>query len=97
MNIDHFKHINDQLGSGVGDAVLTEVSARLGFIANSNDIVARLSGDEFMRVARDVDDVIKADLLAEKIKKVFHQPINFSAQQHFITLSIGISMYPIDG
>ena len=97
MNIDHFKHINDQLGSGVGDAVLTEVSARLGFIANSNDIVARLSGDEFMLVARDVDDVIKADLLAEKIKKVFHQPINFSAQQHFITLSIGISMYPIDG
>jgi diguanylate cyclase (GGDEF)-like protein len=97
IDIDHFKQMNDQLGNGVGDAVLTEFSSRLEFIANSNDAIGRVFGDEFILLARDVDDVIKADLLAERIKKIFQQPIEFADQQHFITLSVGIAMYPIDG
>lgn len=97
MDIDHFKQMNDQLGQGAGDALLTAFSARLEFAAKSTDIVARISGDEFVFVACDVDDVIKADLLAEKMKKHLQQPIEFAGQQHFLTVSIGVAMYPIDG
>lgn len=97
MDIDYFKQLNDQLGQGGGDAILTEFAARLEFAAKNSDLVARISGDEFIFVARDVDDVIKADLLAEKIKKHLQQPIEFSGQQQFITVSLGIAMYPIDG
>ncbi|MCJ8337696.1 MAG: bifunctional diguanylate cyclase/phosphodiesterase [Pseudomonadales bacterium] len=97
MDIDYFKQMNDQLGQGAGDAILTEFAARLEFAAKNSDLVARISGDEFIFVARDVDDVIKADLLAEKIKKHLQQPIEFAGQQQFITVSLGIAMYPIDG
>ncbi len=97
MDIDHFKQMNDQLGQGAGDALLSAYSARLEFAAKSTDIVARISGDEFVFVACDVDDVIKADLLAEKMKKHLQQPIEFAGQQHFLTVSIGVAMYPIDG
>ncbi|NRA20758.1 MAG: bifunctional diguanylate cyclase/phosphodiesterase [Oceanospirillaceae bacterium] len=97
MDIDHFKHINDQLGQGAGDVILTEFSARLALSAKSTDLIARISGDEFVFVARDVDDVIKADLLADKLKKHLQQPIEFAGQQHFLTISMGVAMYPIDG
>ncbi|NQZ29768.1 MAG: bifunctional diguanylate cyclase/phosphodiesterase [Oceanospirillaceae bacterium] len=97
MDIDHFKHVNDQLGQGAGDAILSEFSARLEASAKSSDLVARISGDEFVFVAHEVDDVIKADLLAEKIKKHLQQPIEYAGQQHFLTLSMGVAMYPIDG
>ncbi|MFT5708771.1 MAG: diguanylate cyclase (GGDEF)-like protein, partial [Oceanospirillaceae bacterium] len=97
MDIDHFKQINDALGHGTGDAILTEFSARLEFAAKSNDLITRVSGDEFIFVAREVDDVIKADLLAEKLKKHLQQPIEHAGRQHFITVSIGVAMYPIDG
>lgn len=97
MDIDHFKHVNDQLGQGAGDVILSEFSARLEASAKSSDIVARISGDEFVFVAREVDDVIKADLLAEKLKKHLQQPIEYAGQQHFLTLSMGVAMYPIDG
>jgi len=97
MDIDHFKHLNDQLGQGAGDVILTEFSARLEMAAKSTDLVARISGDEFVYVAHEVDDVIKADLLADKLKKQLQQPIEFAGQQHFLTLSMGIAMYPIDG
>jgi len=97
MDIDNFKKMNDQLGQGAGDALLTTFSSRLEFAAKSTDLVARISGDEFVFVAREVDDVIKADLLAEKLKKLLQQPIEFAGQQHFVTVSMGVAMYPIDG
>lgn len=97
MDIDHFKQMNDALGHGAGDTILTEFSARLEFAAKNTDLIARISGDEFVFVAREVDDVIKADLLAEKLKKHLQQPIEFAGQQHFITVSMGVAMYPIDG
>lgn len=97
MDIDHFKQMNDQLGHGVGDAILTEFSKRLEDSTKNTDLAARISGDEFIFVSRDVADVIKADLLAEKLKKHLQQPIEYGGQQHFITVSMGIAMYPIDG
>jgi diguanylate cyclase (GGDEF)-like protein len=97
MDIDHFKHMNDQLGQGAGDTILTTFAHRLERAVKHNDLIARISGDEFVIVARDVDDAIKADLLAEKLKKNLQQPIDFLGQQHFVSVSIGVAMYPIDG
>jgi len=97
MDIDHFKHMNDQLGQGAGDTILTSFAHRLERAVKPNDLMARISGDEFVIVTKDVDDAIKADLLAEKLKKNLQQPIDFLGQQHFVSVSIGVAMYPIDG
>jgi len=47
IDLNHFKHINDRFGHGVGDRVLVEVAQRLRATVRSRDLVARLSGDEF--------------------------------------------------
>ena len=97
IDIDRFKQINDSLGHTAGDALLVDFANRLVKSSRDTDIVARLAGDEFVIVLRNVGDVIQADLLAEKLQKVIQQPFFLDGRQHLMTASIGIAMYPVDG
>jgi diguanylate cyclase (GGDEF)-like protein/PAS domain S-box-containing protein len=47
LDLDHFKEVNDTLGHGVGDALITEIAELLGEGLHGDDLVARLGGDEF--------------------------------------------------
>lgn len=97
IDIDHFKQVNDSIGHVAGDQLLIEFAERLQSSARDSDIVARLAGDEFVLVLRNVGDVIQADLLAEKLRARLQQPYLLEGRQHVISASIGIAMFPVDG
>ena len=50
VDIDHFKHVNDEHGHGIGDVVICEVARRLSHAVRQNDLVVRWGGEEFLGV-----------------------------------------------
>jgi diguanylate cyclase (GGDEF)-like protein/PAS domain S-box-containing protein len=99
IDLDKFKNINDSLGHPVGDSVLQEVACRLKAAVREEDLVARLSGDEFIVVLTVLDqerDVagLKAGEVSEKIRTLVSQPIMRKQMELRITCSVGVVVYP---
>ncbi|MGE7093270.1 EAL domain-containing protein [Lysinibacillus sp. NPDC048646] len=97
LDLDRFKLINDTLGHAVGDTILVEVATRLQTLLKNKDIIARYGGDEFIITLTNVKNVREAAKFAEQIIQTIEQPMDINGQKIFISTSIGISMYPVDG
>jgi diguanylate cyclase (GGDEF)-like protein len=97
LDLDHFKVINDTLGHDAGDELLCEVARRLQTCLRESDLVARISGDEFVVVLPEVEDRVLVETVAGKIIDIVAQPYNIAGRQCKVTASIGISIYPDDG
>lgn len=97
VDLDRFKLINDTLGHHVGDLVLQEVARRLQECVRQSDTVARLGGDEFTLILTDLNDMVNAERVAQKLMEALDTPLILPDQTIHITPSIGISFYPNDG
>lgn len=96
MDLDRFKFINDSLGHDVGDKLLIAVAHRLTEQIREQDTVCRTGGDEFVILLPDTD-ADGAAHVAEKIVQAMALPFNVDSNQLFVTLSIGISVFPDNG
>jgi diguanylate cyclase (GGDEF)-like protein/PAS domain S-box-containing protein len=96
IDLDHFKTINDSLGHQAGDRLLKQVAARLKRCERKSDILARLSGDEFVMVLSGVRDVQGVACVAEKIVTSLARPYRAGDRVLSTSCSIGISIYPTD-
>lgn len=94
LDLDDFKRINDTRGHAAGDMLLKELSERLVSCVREDDMVVRLAGDEFIVVLNDVAAYEDVNDVARKILYVLREPFSFSLH---VTVSIGVSLYPIDG
>jgi diguanylate cyclase (GGDEF)-like protein len=101
LDLDRFKNVNDTLGHSAGDQVLLQAAERLTQVARANDTVARLGGDEFLIVMADVEPGRSAEKAAERVAetalKSFCDPFPVNGQEFFVSVSIGISVFPDDG
>ncbi|HEY3698360.1 MAG TPA: EAL domain-containing protein [Spongiibacteraceae bacterium] len=97
IDLDRFKAINDALGHQAGDLLLQEIARRLRACSRVSDVVARLSGDEFVMLVQEVDDKQQASAVARKVIAEVMKPIILRAQECRVTASIGICLYPDDG
>lgn len=97
LDLDHFKHINDSLGHEVGDHLLQSVAKRLQACVRQSDTVSRQGGDEFVVLLAEVEEVHDAVLSARKLMESMAKPHHIGDHQLYVSLSIGISLYPDDG
>ena len=95
--LDRFKLINDTLGHEVGDQLLKKTAQQLQATVHNNNTVARIGGDEFAIVIPDISNTNEIITLAEKIIDSLSGPLLLNEHEVFVTLSTGISLYPLDG
>lgn len=96
INLDRFKQINDSLGRPAGDKLLCTVARRMLAQVRPQDIVGRLSGDEFV-VALPNCSSPEAVGFVERLQTLLAQPLEIDRLTLTCSASCGISMFPADG
>ena len=98
LDLDDFKWVNDNLGHGMGDLVLQQLSARLLECVRHSDTVARIGGDEFVVLVQNLgasraEALEQVGVLAKKIESAMLPAFHLGAQSHALTVSIGAAVF----
>ena len=92
-DIDHFKTVNDTHGHAAGDEVLRAMAKRLkNVLRTSDDLAARIGGDELLVVLHGVQDLQNAAEIAEKLRVAAADPVETPVGQVCATMSIGVTL-----
>jgi diguanylate cyclase (GGDEF)-like protein len=97
LDLDAFKHVNDSLGHDVGDKLLQSVADRLSGCVRSSDTVSRLGGDEFVVLLAEIAQPEDAAVAVARMLEAVSAPHHIDDHELHITISIGVSLYPMDG
>ncbi len=97
VDLDRFKYVNETLGHSAGDVLLKEVASRLAQCVRPGDTVARLAGDEFALILSDMASVDDVGLIVQKIMGCGAKPYMSQGHEYFMSMSLGIALYPLDG
>ncbi len=94
--VNRFKTINDIHGYEMGDAVLKEIGSRLSVFKTENSIVARISGDEFVLVYKNMQES-EIQKVNEKVNKLFTNKIMIGGYEFQISIRKALCLYPKNG
>lgn len=97
LDMDNFKRVNDTLGHVFGDELLRECARRLKLNIRESDFISRISGDEFLILFKNADDLNAALLVIDRMLETFNDAFYIGNSALNMTASIGISMFPSDG
>lgn len=96
-DLDMLTSVNDMHGHNMGDAILKQVALILQKHTQDRGVAARFESDKFLLMLPYLTDNMEAIELAENILKEFSHSIHINEQDFFITVSLGLSFYPLCG
>ena len=91
-DVDRFKEVNDRHGHAVGDEVLRAVGRRLRNAVGARDLVARLSGDEFLVLLDQSCSLADADAVALRVDRAASQPVRTGCLHVPVGVSVGAAV-----
>jgi diguanylate cyclase (GGDEF)-like protein len=94
IDIDGFKHVNDNLGHAAGDQLLRVVGERLQSTVRDHDTVGRLGGDEFVVLVESAEGEETLNLLADRLTERLREPVELKDGRKLfsVTVSIGVAI-----
>jgi diguanylate cyclase (GGDEF)-like protein len=97
IDLDSFKHINDYYSPAIGDALLAKVARRISDRITESDLLARITGDEFVLLIDAADDEQQLQASIAGITEALRQPFYIDGFEVFTSASIGVSIFPDHG
>lgn len=97
IDLDNFKYINDQLGHDSGDLVIVKAAEFIREALRDSDVAARMGGDEFIVMLKDIRDLNETISIVKNILANFQKPIVVNGKECTITCSIGVACFPEHG
>lgn len=97
INIDQFSYINLLYGYRIGDQLLIDIANRIKHKLRSKDSIYRFSGDVYILLIRDIEEVEIVINIVDRVFDMIRQPFMIEGKEISITASFGISLYPDDG
>lgn len=97
LDFDNFKLVNDTYGHNKGDLLIQAASERLASCLRTEDTIARLGGDEFVILLEGLETAKYAAVVAKRLITAMEAPFSIGGSDLFVTVSIGIAVYPNDG
>lgn len=97
LDLDRFKGINDTLGHRSGDKLLKTLAKRLEACISKTDTLARIGGDEFVIILVGASHEEAITSVTKRILTLISEPLTIDGHEIYITGSIGIALYPMDG
>ncbi|MBB1487027.1 sensor domain-containing diguanylate cyclase [Oceanospirillum sediminis] len=94
MDLDGFKPVNDTYGHLLGDKLLIALARKLSGAVKQQDLIARVGGDEFLVLLKDIEDDQQALAVAERLIALICEPIVLDGHELHLGASIGIAVYP---
>lgn len=91
IDLDNFKEINDTLGHHLGDLIIKAMAQRLRSVVPQQDLVARMSGDEFIVV---LTNIVEVEHFAEKVRTALTGDYEVGQGSVWASASIGIALFP---
>jgi len=91
LDLDRFKYINDTAGHTAGDQLLVEISRRLSSRLRASDHIARMGGDEYAVILRNVNKTDIAQVADEFRKSLGALPFAYGGKSYRVGVSIGVA------
>ena len=97
IDLDNFKHVNDYYSHSVGDALLINIGKRVTNCLRPGDMLARISGDEFLLLLDPYESREQISDVIDRIMQSIRQPFQIDVFEVYGTCSAGVSIYPEHG
>jgi diguanylate cyclase (GGDEF)-like protein len=97
VDLDRFKQVNDRYGHGIGDLYLQEVTRRMKLQLRTEDMLARIGGDEFIALVPILRGRVDAEEIAMRLERCFDEPFDLGGFTLQGSASVGLAVYPEDG
>lgn len=91
FDVDRLKVVNDSLGHATGDMLLVEIAHRVRRMLRTNDVLARIGGDEFTMLLDKLHSNGEALVIAERVAAAFVEPFRAGDRLINVSASIGVA------